>query len=130
MTLPSDTAATRDSEAIQLFLARARALFPGLDPHGEALSAAAEICTALDGLPLSIELAAAQTRLWSPQGIRSRLGEQLGFLVDRARDRPERQQSLQATLAWSEALLGDDARQPSTATVTSTWWSATPAPTT
>jgi len=114
MTLPSDTAATpagiRDSEAVQLFLARAQAVSPGLDPHGEALGAAAEICTALDGLPLSIELAAAQTRLWSPQGIRSRLGERLEFLVDRARDRPDRHQSLQETLAWSEALLGGEAR--------------------
>ena len=114
MTLPSDTAATpagiRDSEAVQLFLARARAISPGLDPHGEALGAAAEICTALEGIPLAIELAAAQTRLWSPQGIRSRLGERLGFLVDRARDRPDRHRSLQATLEWSEALLGKDAR--------------------
>ena len=59
LTLPEDTGATesgiRDSEAVQLFLQRARAVQSGLSPQGEALRAVADICSALDGVPLSID---------------------------------------------------------------------------
>ena len=115
LTLPEDTGATesgiRDSEAVQFFLQRARAVQPGLTPQGEALEAVAEICSALDGLPLSIELAAAQARMWSPRAIADRLQQQLGFLTDGARDLPDRHQSLRATLEWSEALLDEPDRR-------------------
>ena len=90
---------------------RARAAQSGLSPQGEALEAVAEICSALDGLPLSIELAAAQARMWPPRAILNRLQQRLGFLTDGARDLSDRQQSLRATLEWSEALLEEPDRQ-------------------
>ena len=115
LTLPEDTGATesgmRDSEAVQFFLQRAQAVQPGLTPQGEALAAVAEICSTLDGLPLSIELAAAQARMWTPRAIADHLQQRLTFLTDGARDLPGRQQSLRATLEWSEALLDEPDRQ-------------------
>lgn len=115
LTLPEDTGDTesgiRDSEAVQFFLQRARAVQPGLTPQGEALEAVAEICSTLDGLPLSIELAAAQARMWPPRAIADHLQQLLGFLTDGARDLPDRQQSLRATLEWSEALLDEPDRR-------------------
>lgn len=112
--LPADRAATeagiRESEAVQLFLQRARAVQTGFDPQGPALDAVAGICSDLDGLPLAIELAAAKVRMWSPEAIRRRLGDRLRFLAESVRDVPGRHQSLRATLDWSDALLSSDQR--------------------
>jgi tetratricopeptide (TPR) repeat protein len=68
-------------------------------------STVAAICTRLEGLPLALELAAAQCRLLTPQALLRRLGSRLGLLVGGARDLPARQQTLRATLAWSYDLL-------------------------
>ena len=107
--LPADRAATesgiRDSDAVQLFLQRARAVQSGFEPRGTALDAIAEVCTALDGLPLAIELAAARVRTFSPEAIRDRLSDRLSFLTGSVRDAPGRHQSLRAALDWSYALL-------------------------
>lgn len=53
------TDAIRASEAVQLFLARAKAARPGLLDDDASLAIAAAICADLDGLPLAMELAAA-----------------------------------------------------------------------
>jgi hypothetical protein len=58
LRLPDHDGQAASSEAVQLFVQRARALDPGFDPQGETLAATAAICSALDGLPLAIELAA------------------------------------------------------------------------
>jgi hypothetical protein len=65
LQLPADAPGTtaQDSEAVQLFLARAQAARPGFPPDAAETAAIGEICTALDGLPLAIELAAAKVRL-------------------------------------------------------------------
>ena len=97
-------------EAVQLFVQRARSVVPGFDPHGEALAATAAICTVLDGLPLAIELAAAWVRLYPPQALLPRLRARPSLLAGGPRDRPERQQTLRATLDWSGALLPSPAR--------------------
>jgi predicted ATPase len=92
------------SEAVRLFLDRA----PGLrgtvrDP--EQLRIVSEICLRLDGLPLAIELAAARTKLLSLKALRDRLSDPLALLVGGARDLPQRQHTLRATLDWSYNLL-------------------------
>ena len=69
----------------------------------------AEICRRLDGIPLAIELAAAQVAHLSPRQIVDRLDDRFGLLAG-GRRRAPRQQTLHATIGWSYDLLGDDER--------------------
>jgi predicted ATPase/DNA-binding CsgD family transcriptional regulator len=91
--------------ALILFLERARAANPSQALGEAAQAAATTICAALDGLPLAIELAAARTKLLSPEAMRARLERRLELLTAGPRDAPERQQALGATLNWSYELL-------------------------
>lgn len=83
-----------DDEATALFLERARASGPGLD-ESPALH---ELCQRLDGLPLALELAAARTKLLSPEQLLERLGGRLDLLRG-TRDAYERHATLRATIA-------------------------------
>jgi predicted ATPase/DNA-binding CsgD family transcriptional regulator len=91
--------------AANLFLDRARAASPRLELEPSDLRAVSEICAALDGLPLAIELAAARTKLLAPEAMRARLGQRLDLLTAGARDAPARHQALRDTLGWSFGLL-------------------------
>jgi predicted ATPase len=75
----------------------------------DATSAATidDICRALDGLPLAIELAAARVKHLPLAGVRDRLDDQLALLRHGPRDLPARQQSMRPTVAWSYALLSE-----------------------
>ena len=92
-------------DSVALFLERARAVAPGFAVTEENAPAVAELCVRLDGLPLAIELAAARIKLLPPLALLARLGRRLDVLRGGARDRPERQQTLRATLDWSFELL-------------------------
>ena len=92
-------------EAIQLFIERARAVKPDFQLTDENARAVVEICVHLDGLPLAIELATARLNVFSPQALAERLGDRLKLLRGGARDLPERQQTLRATIDWSYAIL-------------------------
>jgi predicted ATPase len=98
------------SEAGQLFVDRAVAVGAGFQPLPDDAADLAAICRRLDGLPLAIELAAAQVRLLSIQELRDALDERLDVLTGGSRDRPGRQRTLRATIEWSEELLTDDER--------------------
>ena len=99
-----------DTDAVHLFLARARAVDPSFALTDENVRAVASICRRLDGLPLALELAAARTRLLSPDELERRLAGALELLVEGARDLPARQQTLRATLDWSWELLDESQR--------------------
>ena len=92
-----------DSDAIRLFLERARAV----DPDFEVSAAVAEICRRLDRLPLALELAAARVSLFVTDDLLARLEQALPVLTLGARDAPERQRTLEATIAWSYDLLSE-----------------------
>jgi predicted ATPase/DNA-binding SARP family transcriptional activator len=91
--------------AVQLFLDRAAMARPGFALSAGNATAVAEVCRRLDGLPLAIELAAARIRVLSPGELLGRLGRRLA-LAGTARDLPERQRTLRATIDWSHQLLG------------------------
>lgn len=99
-----------DAPAVQLFRERARAADPRFDVTADNAEDVARICQALDGVPLAIELAAARIRALTPATMLARLDRVLPLLRTAARDIPERQRTIQATVEWSIDLLGDDAR--------------------
>jgi predicted ATPase len=94
--------------SIALFVQRARQVKPGFELTSETAPLLAEICRRLDGLPLAIELAAAQIKLLSPQGLLLRLESALNLLTGGPRDVQPRQQTMRATLAWSYELLSHE----------------------
>ena len=94
-------------EAVGLFVERARALKPDFEVTNESAPAVAEICVRLDGLPLAIELAAARITMLPPKAMLQRLSSRLKLLTGGARDLPERQRTLRATIEWSFALLDE-----------------------
>lgn len=97
--------------AVTLFLARAQAIKPTFCLTEANARTIAEICVHLEGLPLSIELAAARVRLLSPDKLLVRLRHPLDVLTGGARDVAGRQQSLRNTLQWSYDLLSRGEQQ-------------------
>ncbi len=97
--------------ACALFVRRVQALKPSFQVTPTTVGTIAEICIRLDGLPLAIELAAARTRVLSPQALLARLERRLEVLTDGARNVPTRQQTLRATIAWSYQLLSPDGQK-------------------
>ena len=91
--------------AVALFVQRAVASKPDFELDQQNASAVIEICARLDGLPLAIELAAARVKVLSPSFMRTRLASRLQLLTGGARDLPQRQQTLRATIDWSYDLL-------------------------
>ena len=98
------------SEAVRLFVDRARAVQSHFELTEENAEAVVAICRRLDGLPLAIELAASRVRLLPPKAILARLDSRLTLLIGGGRDRPERQQTLRGAITWSHDLL-DRAQQ-------------------
>jgi tetratricopeptide (TPR) repeat protein len=76
----------------------------------ENAPAVVEVCRRLDGLPLAIELAAARSKVLTPQAMLTRLERRLQLLTDGARDAPQRQRTLRAAITWSHDLLSSEER--------------------
>ena len=98
-------------EAVSLFVARASAVRQGFALTADNAAAIAEICARLDGLPLAIELAAATTKVLSPQALLARLVHRLPLLGGASRDVPARQHTLRDTIAWSYDMLPERQRE-------------------
>ncbi|WP_426566214.1 BTAD domain-containing putative transcriptional regulator [Angustibacter sp. McL0619] len=92
------------SAAVSLFVHQARRVRSTFVLDNANVADVVHLCHRLDGLPLAIELAAARSKLLSPAAMVKRLDHVLG-LHDVGVDRPRRQQTLRATIAWSYDLL-------------------------
>jgi len=110
-TPDADAAAAGASEAVSLFVQRAAAVRSDFSLSPANAGAIGEICRRLDGIPLAIELAAARVVALRPAEIAGLLDERFRLLTRGPADAPGRQQTLQATVEWSYALLGETERR-------------------
>ncbi|HEX6422109.1 MAG TPA: BTAD domain-containing putative transcriptional regulator [Acidimicrobiales bacterium] len=107
LALPPDP--DPDAPALRLFADRAAAVRPGFAVTAGERRLVAEICRRLDGLPLAVELAAAQMRAMSLDEIAAGLGERFRLAASGVRTNP-RHRSLDAAIDWSYRLLEPDAQ--------------------
>ena len=98
------------SEAVRLFVARARAANRAFALDSGNAGVVADICRRLDGLPLAIELAAARVIALPPAELLGRLEQRLPLLTGGPLDAPTRQQTIRNTIAWSHDLLNPEAQ--------------------
>ncbi|MDQ3250064.1 MAG: tetratricopeptide repeat protein [Chloroflexota bacterium] len=91
--------------AVELFVQRAQAVQPTFAITPANAQIIAEICTALEGLPLAIELAAARVKWQPPQTLLNQLSQRLSVLTGGPRNLAPRQQTLRAAIDWSYNLL-------------------------
>jgi predicted ATPase/class 3 adenylate cyclase len=95
-----------DDDAVEFFVARAAAAGRTLQPDDTIR----EICRRLDRLPLALELAAARLNVLDGPSLLRRLDRALPLLTSGAREAPQRQRTLRATIEWSYELLGPEAK--------------------
>ncbi len=95
-------------ESVRLFVERATAINSNFALTNENAPAIFEICRALEGVPLAIELAAARSRLMSPEQIAERLDDRFRLLTVGDRSSLPRQQTLRSLIDWSYNLLSTE----------------------
>jgi predicted ATPase/DNA-binding SARP family transcriptional activator len=110
LTLPhkniqQDPGALEQSEAVRLFVERAKSAVPDFAVDTANANDIAVICHHLDGIALAIELAAARTRMLSVDQIAARLGHAFSLLAGSTRSALPRHQTLKALIDWSYDLL-------------------------
>jgi predicted ATPase/class 3 adenylate cyclase len=104
-------AAAAASDAVSLFAQRAAAARSDFALTPANVAAVGEICRHLDGIPLAIELAAARVAALRPAEIAGLLDERFRLLTRGRADAVARQQTLQAMVEWSYALLDEAERR-------------------
>jgi predicted ATPase len=94
--------------AVALFVQRAQAVNPGFSLNNENVEAVTELCQRMEGLPLAIELAAYQSKYYSPQALLNLSRQRLEFLSQGCQRMAPHQRSMRAMLDWSFNLLGSE----------------------
>ena len=107
-TSPADLAR---SPAVQLFVERVRDVQPGFRLTSANASKVSAICRRLDALPLALELAAPWLKVLTVEDLLRRLTDDVLLSSVGPRDLPERQQTMNATVAWSYQLLEPDEKR-------------------
>ena len=97
--------------AVELFIARTRALDPDFSAHAANLPTIATICRHLDGIPLAIEFAAARAATLGPEQVAAGVRDRIALLTSGRRAAIARQRTLRATLDWSYDLLPESERR-------------------
>lgn len=103
--LDSDAGVLPSSPAVELFVQRAKAVRPDFELNEVNARFVVAVCHRLDGLPLAIELAAAQVNVLSISEILDRLADQLSLLTPRRHDPVPGLQSMRLAITWSHNLL-------------------------
>ena len=103
--VPPTLAEVSGCEAVELLVRRVRALRADFTLDAQNAQPIADICRALDGMPLALELAAARFSLLSAEQVLGRLVERFRFLESDTAGRPRRHRSLRELLEWSHDLL-------------------------
>jgi predicted ATPase/DNA-binding CsgD family transcriptional regulator len=114
LSVPAQNASVRNlmrSDAVQLFVDRARQVSPGFELTADNASSVGLICRQLDGLPLAIELASSRVSVVDVKTIGEQLTDRFRFLTDGFRTAPGRQRTLRAAIDWSYDLLTTPERQ-------------------
>ena len=111
LSLPAASQGTGGSEAVALFVDRARQADPHFTSAGETGALVARLVARLDGMPLAIELAAARVESLGVAQLLDRLDDRFGLLVGGDRRAEARQRSLAAAVDWSYQLLSEEERQ-------------------
>jgi predicted ATPase/DNA-binding SARP family transcriptional activator len=101
---------TLRSPSVELFVRRARSIDPRFDAAANA-EAVGDVCRALDGLPLALELAASRTIVLTPRQIHERLDDRFALLTDTMGALAPHHRTLLGTLDWSIDLLTPPARR-------------------
>ncbi|GLW13727.1 hypothetical protein Stsp01_04700 [Streptomyces sp. NBRC 13847] len=110
LVLSQDGGLPEQCEAVALFADRAAAVRPDFRLTAGRAAVVAEICRRLDGVPLAIELAAAQLRALSPEEVLSRLDDRFRMLTAGSRAALPRQRTLRAAIDWSHDLCTNEER--------------------
>lgn len=96
-----------ESEGVQLFLMRARAVAPAFALSPKNAELVGQICRRLDGIALAIELAAARVKMMSVEELWKRLDDRFRILTGGSRTALARQQTLRGLIDWSYNLLDE-----------------------
>ena len=103
---PADSVDSVPTDAARLFTNRLETVRPGFQMSPDTRTTIEAICRRLDGLPLAIELAAAQAVNLPLSAMLDGLSESHQLLSNGpAREEAARHESLQATIDWSYGLL-------------------------
>ena len=116
LALPADSEMMSPAEltsvpAVRLFVERVRDVQPGFRLTPASAPAVMAICRRLDALPLALELAAPWMKVLTPEDLLRRLEHDTLLSTLGQRDLPERQQTMNATMAWSYQLLSQEAQR-------------------
>jgi predicted ATPase len=102
---PRSSADLAHAPAVRLFVDRVRDVRPDFRFTATNGSTVTEICRRLDALPLALELAAPWLKVLTAEELLRRLTSDVLLSTAGPRDLPERQQTINATVAWSYQLL-------------------------
>jgi predicted ATPase/DNA-binding SARP family transcriptional activator len=105
LPVPTPGSPEATAPAVELFLARARDAGAELGDDSETVRRVGEVCRALDGLPLALELGAARMGTLTLDDLADRLDRRFELLTRGPRTAPRRHRTLRSVVDWSFELL-------------------------
>ncbi len=103
--------ANQESPAVRLFVQRTRVQRPNYALLEEDVAVVTDICAALDGLPLAIELSAGAVGMLGPRTLLAHLRRGEWPASSRLLDLPARHRTVADSLAWGDPVLYPEHRR-------------------